>query len=212
MELYWAQGSVSSWRVVLALLFKELEVDDRLLDMANRDHVQIGYTSLNPRGRVPTLVDGEVVVAEPLAILGYLDRAYPRLPLFGATSADAARIWQKVVDIDTFLTPAALPTAHTLGRQLRLEQPLLGELREKVAEVLVELDRLEAHCERGPFNAVDAMLVPVLAVLKRASLMRGADQVGLLPLDWSRWAQLLERYEGVKKLEGFARSWPPHWQ
>ena len=209
MELYWAHGSVASWQVALALLVKDIEVEDRLLDLQAREHTQLGYTSLNPRGRPPTLVDGDAVVSEPFAILAYLDAAYEGPELLGSTPLETARIWQRLVEIETFLLPRVLAVVRSLelGRYKRM----LGELKEHVGEITVELDRLEYHCERGPLNAVDASLTPVLAMLKRASLKAGAAEIGLLPVDWSRWTRLFERHEQVRALEGFERTWPSHW-
>ncbi len=211
MELYWAYGSIASWRIALALLFKGLEVEDRLLDLGRREHLQLGYTSLNPRGRVPTLVDGDLVITEPLAILAYLERAYPRPPLFGGDAAEGARIWEQMLVIDTYVAPPLLKIARTLSTR-PLQDPIrIGELKEKVADLLAELDRLESFAERGPFNAVDATLVPLLALLQRSTRREGADKIGLLPFDWKRYTRLMERYEAVRALEGFGRTWPPHW-
>ncbi len=40
---------------------------------------------LNPRGKVPTLKDGDFAVYESIAIMAYLDRKYTEPPLFGET-------------------------------------------------------------------------------------------------------------------------------
>lgn len=209
MELYWGSGSIYAWRVMLVLLFKGEAFEDRLLSFRDRDHKQLGYTSLNPRAKVPTLVDGDVVITETNAILAYIERVRTRIPVLGETPADTARIWQKLAEIDTYVIPAAMPLAKAL--ELGLHKPILGELRERRAELFVELDRLEAACERGPFNAVDAAMVPILATLKQASLKAGAADVGLFPVDWTRWGRLEERYQAVRALDGFERSWPRHW-
>lgn len=209
MELYWAHGSVASWQVALALLFKDLEVEDRLLDLSAREHLQHAYTTLDPRGRPPTLVDGDVVVSEPFAILAYADSAFPEQPLLGETAEETARIWQKLAEIEHHVVPRVLPVLQAL--QLGRTKSKRAELREQVGELFAELDRLESHCERGPLNAVDAFLVPVLAMLKRGSLRAGAEEIGLLPVDWSRWTRLFERYEQVRARDGFQRTWPTHW-
>lgn len=54
------------------------------------------YLALNPVGGIPTLVDGEVVVAESNAILRYLARRAGRDDLYPADPVGAARV-------DTFL-------------------------------------------------------------------------------------------------------------
>lgn len=45
------------------------------------EHKEPEYLALNPRGQMPILVDGDIVVSESLAALLYLDEAYPKHPL-----------------------------------------------------------------------------------------------------------------------------------
>ena len=210
MELYWGSGSPYAWRVMLGLMFKGMPYEDHLLSFGEREHKSAHYTRLNPRGRVPTLVDGEVVVRESLAILAYLDRVYPRKLLFGGSPADAARIWQTVMELENIVTPAAQTVIGALffqrwqGREAELK-----ELRDTVFE---ELDLLERDFEEGPWNAIDCMLVPLIASLERASRKQGAEKLGLLPLNLGRWPRLRARYLAIAELPGFERTWPPHWR
>lgn len=209
MELYWASGSLNSWRIMLAMLFKDLDYEDTMLSIQDRDHVQLGYTSLNPRSKVPTLVHGELVVTESIAILAYLDRAFPSPALLGARPADGGRIWRKVMEVETFLLPSFNPVVRALA--MGNFKADVRNLREKTGEMLAELDRHEAAAERDNFNAVDCVLVPIIASLQRVALTAGAEHIGLMPVDWSRWPQLMARYEAVRALEGFDRTWPPSW-
>ena len=80
IEVYWVSGSPFSWRVMLALEFKGLPYQAHLLEMSKRQHKTPEFLAINPRGEVPALRDGEVVVAESIAILAYLDRMYPEPP------------------------------------------------------------------------------------------------------------------------------------
>lgn len=210
MELYWASGSPYAWRVMLGLLFKGMRYEDHLLSFQDRDHKAPHYTQLNPRCKVPTLVDGEVVVTESIAILAYLDRVFPRKMLFGSNPADAGRIWRAVMEIEHHLDPIAMDLIRALYFQRW--QGRLAELRETRDTVFDELDVLEDRFEGGPFDAIDCLLVPLLASLERASRKQGADKVGLLPLDLGRWPQLQARYLQVAELPGFERTYPPHWR
>lgn len=209
MELYWASGSLDCWRVMLALLFKNLDYEATHLSIPDREHQGLAYTSLNPRGTLPTLVVDDTVVTEANAILATLDRYRPAHPLFGDTPAEAGRLWRKLLEFDRFVMTPALPIVR--GLTFGTWKPVKGELRERVGELLVELDRLETHCERGSYNAIDCAVVPLIAVLKRVSMKNGAEEVGLLPLDWSRWSRLHDRYDAIRALDGFEATWPQHW-
>lgn len=210
MELYWASGSPYAWRAMLGLLFKGIRYEDHQLSFKDRDHKTPHYTLLNPRCKVPTLVDGEVVVTESVAILAYLDRVHPRKMLFGSSAADAGRIWRTVMEIDHYLDPIAMDVIRSLYFQRWQER--VAELREKRDTLFEELDLLEDRFEGGAPNAIDCLMVPLLASMERASLKQGADKLGMLPLNLGRWPQLRARYLEIAELPGFDRTYPPHWR
>jgi glutathione S-transferase len=49
------------------------------------------FLAANPRGRVPTLIDGNVTVYESTVVLEYLEDAYPKPPLYPRDVAGRAR-------------------------------------------------------------------------------------------------------------------------
>lgn len=209
MELYWGSGSMFAWRVMLGLMFKGMSYDDHLLSFSDREHKSPAFLALNPRGKVPTLVDGETVVTESIAILAYLDRVHPRQPLFGTSTAEGGRIWSRVLGIENHLYVPGNKVIQSLfrGRMLDTVEGLADDVR----EIRRELDTLETAPETGPFNAVDAMLVPLIESLVRASRKQGGLEIGLLPFDIGHWPRLAERHEAIKALEGYRRTTPPHW-
>ncbi|MEK8089323.1 glutathione S-transferase family protein [Thermithiobacillus plumbiphilus] len=67
-------GNCHKIRLMLSLLglpYKTVSVD-----MAQREHKLPAFLALNPRGQVPVLQDGEVVVWDSMAILAYLASKY----------------------------------------------------------------------------------------------------------------------------------------
>src|SRR5690349_18889389 len=103
IEIFWLSGSPFAWRVMLALEVKGLPYQSRLLQRSTGELRSPEFLALNPRGQVPVLRDGEVVVRESLAILAYLDRQYPEPPLFGRTAPEAAAIWQEVMEAAAYI-------------------------------------------------------------------------------------------------------------
>ena len=85
-----------------AVAIKGIDYASRLLDASSSEH-RTAALALNPRGQIPTLRDGGVVVRESLAILAYLDARWPERPIFGADPAATAEIWQKVMDFESNL-------------------------------------------------------------------------------------------------------------
>jgi glutathione S-transferase len=78
MKLYQHPVSTFSRRVRIALLEKKIDVELVEIDMFDRAHKAAPYLSLNPYGRVPTLVDDDLVLYESTAILEYLEAKYPQ--------------------------------------------------------------------------------------------------------------------------------------
>jgi maleylacetoacetate isomerase len=55
------------------------------------EHRQAAYLAMNPQGLIPLLVDGEVRIAQSLAIIEYLEDIHPEPPLLPRAPAARAR-------------------------------------------------------------------------------------------------------------------------
>ena len=53
------------------------------------EQLQPEYKRMNPLGRVPTLIDGKVVLTQSLAIMEYLEEAYPAPPIMPMTEPNS---------------------------------------------------------------------------------------------------------------------------
>ena len=91
LVLYYGSGSPYAWRVQLALEHKALPYERKVLSFSAGDTRKPEFLALNPRHRVPVLVDGDFVLYESNAIVEYLDEAYPATgaPLFPGRRAHA---------------------------------------------------------------------------------------------------------------------------
>jgi glutathione S-transferase len=69
IEIFAISGSPFAWRVQLALEVKGVPYVTRILERSKGEHRAPEYLAINPRGRVPTLRDGDTVVCESIAIL-----------------------------------------------------------------------------------------------------------------------------------------------
>ncbi len=76
--------SPPSWMVELALLEKGVEFEPRRLSFAAGEHKTPAMLALNPRGTIPVLVDGPLVLTEALAMLEYVEELDPARPLLPA--------------------------------------------------------------------------------------------------------------------------------
>lgn len=88
--------SSSAYRVRIALGLKGLPFDYVSVHL-NRDggeQFQPAFSRRNPQQLVPVLSDGEFDVGQSLAIIEYLDEAYPDTPLLPSTAQARARVRQ----------------------------------------------------------------------------------------------------------------------
>ena len=214
-ELFWISGSPPSWRVMLGLVLKDIPFTSRRLDHGKGENRAPAYLAINPKGQVPALRHGTLALRESIAILAWLDRAWPTRPLFGTTAAEAAEIWPRVMAFEADLRPAATTIATTLLRNRSSERH--DALAAATARYLDELDDIE-HCldeqswlgPDGP-SAADCWLFPTLGWISRA-LARTRDRV---PAELA--AHLADRpalrgwHSRFAALPGVAGTYPPHW-
>lgn len=101
------------------------------------------YVALNPNGRVPTLVDGELVLWESHAILEYLAAKHPEKRLAGSTPAEVAHIAKYLFLNASHLGPALAGIfAHTIRLPEEKRIPQIAENgRAEATRILGILDR-----------------------------------------------------------------------
>nr|AHA46531.1 zeta class glutathione S-transferase [Larix kaempferi] len=82
LKLYSYWRSSCSWRVRIALNLKGLPYEYKAVNLVQGEQLSEEFTKLNPVQFVPTLVDGDIIISDSLAILLYLEDKFPEHPLF----------------------------------------------------------------------------------------------------------------------------------
>ena len=217
LEVYWGSGSPFSWRVLLALEYKRVPYESRPLQFAKQEHKSSQMLRLNPRGRVPVLRDGDYVVFESLACLGYLDRKYPDPPLFGRSAEDAGTILRVICEYQAYAEPAL--------NQI-VQAAFLGNIEERAEEITRaahivggEARTIEGRLSASEWlvgtepSAADFVVFPGIMLLRRALEKREAGDLRsrFLPMEntYPAIARWIARFE---LLPGYDRTYPPHWR
>ena len=211
LTFYYGSGSPPAWRVWLALEYKHLPYEFRLLSFDAGDLKTPGFLALNPRGRVPTLVDGDFALYESNAIVEYLEEQYPATPpLFPGNTRSRALVRRWVSEIDDGIARAV----YDLGVQLfgaadKRDVARVAAAREAVR---TELDMIAAqmagdHLAGARLTAADFALYPYVALLGR--MERRAPDLELAALRPPRIAAWAARIEA---LPYFDKTVPPHWK
>ena len=216
LEVFWLGGSPYSWRVLLALEAKKLPYASHLLEVSKGDLDKDEYRRLNPRGKVPTLRHGDFVLGESLAIMEYLDEAFPQVPLYGRTPRERAHTRRLVSEVASYLQDPANRIVVPIYFARTAERA--ADIRESIPKVHAELQRQEAALGDAPWlgrdavGAADIAMYPFVKSLLRAAGKEAAAEfdLGLLPFD-SRYPRLNAWMQRVEALPGFERTYPPHW-
>jgi glutathione S-transferase len=143
MTLHGFPMSPNTRRALVALEEHGVAYELAAVDLMSGEHKGEAYLALNPTGRVPTLVDGDMVLWESNAILEYLAAAHPDMGLGPSTPRDAGEIARWMFMNAAHLSPnVARIFAHTirLPPEKRIPQ-LVDEARVEVDKSLAALEK-----------------------------------------------------------------------
>lgn len=210
--LYYVNGSIPSWRVMLALHEKGVAFQgERLKVMSDpKETRQPAFLAINPRGKTPVLVDadaGRTTVNESLAILAYVETYHPERPLLPPLErrADRARALARMQETENLHAAYdALEDAHFGAGLSAADRAVL------VRDVERELAFWERYASEGAyiagadFTLADCAFYPILAYM----MHRG------FALDRARWPGLAKYVEAVRaRPSGCAqKSQPEGWE
>jgi glutathione S-transferase len=210
--LYYGSGSPFAWRVQLALEHKALPFERKVLSFKAGDTRQPEFVALNPRHRVPVIVDGGFVLYESNAIVEYLDEAYPGRgePLFPGDARQRALVRRLIAEADNYFDKAVDPVLdQAFAKQpeerdataLRAAQEVLRE------ECALFSSYLRGDFLAGPLSAADFALFPLVAFLDRcATKLPGFDPQSVMTPELAAWKRRIE------SLPYFDSTYPPHWR
>lgn len=128
------------------------------LDFRKGEHKQPAFLAINPAGKMPALVDGDVVMSESLAINLYIAQTYAKGTLWPNDAKGQARCLQWSMWAGAELEPVAYGRLREVmfKKEAERDNKLLAELAEK-AKPLVEV--LEVALKASPYLAGAAFTV-----------------------------------------------------
>lgn len=208
-------GSPFGWRVLLTAELKTVPYVSRRIDNATRVQSSGEYLAINPRGKVPTLTHGDVVICESLAMMTYLDQLFPEPAIFGTNPRQAARIMQACSEFMCYLEPVINRLATAIVRNKHLSAAALAA---RQGTLHAELARLDQTLQKevwlaGTLSAADLTIYPHCKFLLR---LAGRPEAASLDLGLDDFA---ERYpalgawmERIEALPVYDKAYPPHWK
>jgi glutathione S-transferase len=173
--------------------------------------------ALNPRGRVPTLKDGDYVVFESLAVMYYLDRKYPEKPLFGDSPEEGAVIMRVCCEFQAYIEDHVMRVARAV--LMRHEDSRSDLVTNSMLVAAGEARTIEMRLSKGDWivgdkpGAADYMIYPGIRLLMRALARPEARDLSsrFMPVE-ANYPALARWLARVESLPGFERTYPPHWR
>lgn len=207
MKLYTYWRSQAAFRVRIALHLKGLDVQLIPIDILKGDQFAAAYRALNPEMVVPTfLLDDGAPLLQSLAILEYLDEAYPEPPLLPRDIRARAHVRALAYALAVDAHPFVVPRVRTyLERELRLDEAARFKwLRHWLDEGLRVVEALLARDPRtGRFCCGEQ---PSLADICLAAYVTSA--LALPGYDVSPYPTVKRIFDECMKLDAFAQTQP----
>ena len=170
LTFYYASGSPYAWRVWLALEHKQLTYDLKTISFSAGDLRTPEFLAINPRHRVPALVDDGFSLYESAAILEYLDEKYPGPKLFPGDVQQRAIVRRLVREADEYFADAMDELLHEILFKPREKWSAerIQRGRQRLADELAVWEGLvRGDFVAGPVSAADYTLYPMVALTLR---------------------------------------------
>ena len=209
LTFYYGSGSPFAWKVWLALEHKAIPYDLKVLSFDKGDTRVPAFRAINPRGKVPTIVDEGYALWESTVILEYLDEAYPERPLLPKDLQGRATVRRIAAEAENYLGPLIGDLVRaTLFRKGPEDANVLADLHKRLDE---ELPRFEAMLP-GEYFASDLSLAdftvyPHMRLIPRVDERQpGKRWSKHIPTRLAAWMKRIEA------LPYYERTIPPHWK
>jgi hypothetical protein len=129
VRFYYGSGSPYAWRVWLALEHKGIPYHRKTLSFDAGDLKTAEFGALNPRRRVPVLVDDDFALAESAAIVEYIEERWPSGPALFVRDPRQRAIQRRMVrEADDYLADLGQRLASGEG-----SEGALNDLRQELA-------------------------------------------------------------------------------
>lgn len=207
MKLYSYFRSSAAYRVRIALNLKNLPYDYAPVHLLRDggEQVKPAYRKLNPDAILPTLVDGDNVLQQSLAIIEYLEETYPQPPLLPKAPADRAYVRSVALQVACEIHPlnnlrVLKYLKHSVGADDATRDEWYRHWVESgfatLEEHLAADSRTGAFCFGDSPTLADACLVPQVFNAQR------------FKIDVARFPTIQRIHNHASQLDAFARAAP----
>jgi glutathione S-transferase len=182
MKLY-GFGPTRSLRALWGLMELDADFEFVPVNLLAGEHKRSDFLRLNPAGKVPVLVDGDIVIPESAAIVMYLADKYREKELLPASLKERAEAYRWVMFAVTELEqPLWRITKHT--RLYPEDKRLPADIALAQEEFLAMATVLDRHLEGRQFIVGDSITI--------------ADCVTAYLIDWANELKLVDGFAHLR--------------
>ena len=210
LQLYGFWRSLAAYRVRAALKHKGLPFEEISVNLLGGEQHDPAYLKINPQGAVPALVVEGLSrpLYQSMAILDYLDQAYPQQALMPKAAADRARVLALAHLCASDGHPLVVPRVRNyLQNTLQLDEATRNTwLQHFTLQALLAYERaLTLDPRPGAYSHGDQVTVADFCL---ASQVVGAKLFGIS--DFSALPQVMSIFNALMQLPAFESSLPQH--
>ena len=173
MDFYYGTLSGNSARSAFALAEAGVPFTPHPIGSPNGENRQAPYLALNPMGKVPALVDGDVRLWESNAINWYVAEKHPESGLLPASIAGRASVQRWLMFQAGHVSPACIALFRKTNQRVRAvwktdsDAAAVETGRRELARFLPVLDEALAGRDwlEGEFSLADVAYAPHLALI-----------------------------------------------
>lgn len=211
LTFYFGSGSPFAWKVWLTLEHKGIPYQLKRLSFDNDETKSPEFLKVNPRGRVPAIVDDGFALYESSAICEYLEEKYPQKPLLPKDAQGRASIRRLIAEADHYLYTAAMELMDKVlyVAPAERDRKQIDEAKSRLRDELAYWrEYLRGDFFAGSFSLADFAIYPYVRMPVRveervAGLGFKREE---LPANIAAWMKRIEA------LPYFERTLPPHWK
>jgi maleylacetoacetate isomerase len=204
--LYSYFRSSAAYRVRIALNLKNISYDMKYIHLLKNggEQNQTEFTRLNPMQQVPFFIDGDVQIAQSMAIIDYIDQKWhDGIKLFPHNKADRARVMEYCELINSGVQPLiGLEMGKQLVKQFRISEEQKKSWMQfwiqkgfHALEIRLQ-DTAGNYCSGNHITAADCFLMPQIFGALRNDV------------DLSIYPNILRIHKNLTAVDAFAKAHP----
>ncbi len=212
LTFYYGSGSPFAWRVWLALEHKKIPYEMKTISFSSGELEKPEFLAINPRHKVPVIVDDGFALYESNAIVEYLEEKYSSGErLFPADTQQRALVRRIIQEADLYLNPSMRLMIEEIFFKPQ-DQWDIAKIDRGAKAFTDELVMWE-QAGMGLFmvgdalSAADFAVYPVVALaLRLEKKKRDLSIRRMFGRKLSGWMQNITEQPVIRA------TWPPHWK